>query len=305
MTVTAGTPSFEELFDPAFLARLPALSLRVAQAQKGGRLADQRTAARGQGTDFSDFKPYVAGDDLRGIDWNIYRRLGKTFVRVFEERQDLPVYLLVDISGSMFVEVTPRIGAALRTALAVGAVALERSDAVSLLPFADAAAWRLRGLSGRANVARLAHALAEARPDGGTGLAAALTQVGAMKLRRGLVVVVSDFFDPAGIETVTRALGRLPHRLLLAQIVRAQDADPTLDPELAGDVLIDDGEGDAAVSLAITPQTIDRYRALYRDFTETLSGFAASRGAALVRIDADRDVIDQLAPVLGGGTVAL
>ena len=97
-------PSQDELFDPAFLSRLEAFTLRLPFAKRGRRLAEQRTSARGQGTDFKDFKPYVPGDDLRTIDWNIYARLGKTFVRVFEEHHDLPVHILVDCSHSMFVE---------------------------------------------------------------------------------------------------------------------------------------------------------------------------------------------------------
>lgn len=296
------TPDFDALFDPHFLARLSALSLRIAQAQKGGRLADQRTNARGQGSDFADFKPYVAGDDLRSMDWNIYRRLGRLFVRVFEERQDLPVYLLVDVSHSMFVERPPRIAAALRTALAVAGVALAQHDAVTLMPFADDMAVQLRGLSGTAGVARVAQALAGLKPAGdGTGLAAALDRIGAMRLRRGLVVVVSDFFDDGGIGPVVAALERLPHRLLLAQIVKPYDADPALYPDLAGDLLIDDGEGDHAVALAMTPPVIERYVALYRAFQEALAGVASLRGAGLVRIDADRDVIDQLMSLLGGG----
>ncbi len=145
MTLQSG-PTFERLFDPVFLDRVNAFALRIAAAQKGGRLADQRTAARGQGSDFADFKPYVAGDDLRAIDWNIYSRLGKAFVRVFEERQDLPVYLMVDVSRSMFVETPPRINAAMRTALALAAMALGQHDSVSLMPFSDGMAMQLRGL---------------------------------------------------------------------------------------------------------------------------------------------------------------
>lgn len=298
--ITPTSPSFAQLFDPAFLARVSALSLRVAQAQKGGRLADQRTSARGQGSDFADFKPYVAGDDLRTIDWNIYQRLGKTFVRVFEERQDLPVYLLIDVSRSMFVEVPPRIDAASRVALALAAIALEQHDAVSLMPFADEIAVELRRVSGRAGIVRVARALADRRGVGGTGLAAALARLGAMRLRRGLVIVVSDFFDGAGLDRVLDAAGRLPHRLLLAQVVKAYDADPGQHPDLTGDLLVDDGEGREAVSLSITPQAIDRYRELYQNFVDQLVSFAAARGAGLIRVDADRDVLDQLAPLLGG-----
>jgi uncharacterized protein (DUF58 family) len=304
VTLRAG-PSFDALFDPAFLDRVDAFRLRIAAAQKGGRLADQRTAARGQGSDFADFKPYVAGDDLRAIDWNIYSRLGKAFVRVFEERQDLPVYLLLDVSRSMFVEDRPRILPAMQAVMALAATALGQHDAVSLLTVADGMAMALKTVSGKAALVRVARTLADQAPAGRTALAGALTQLAAMRLRRGLVVVVSDFFDDDGIEGVVRALDALPHRLLLVQMTRAEDADPALRSDLTGELVIDDGEQDGGVAVSVTPALLDRYRAAYRDFAATLADCAARHDATLIRLDADSDVIDQLGAVLAGGSVRL
>lgn len=304
MTLRPG-PDFDTLFDPDFLVRAEALALRVEKAQRGGRLADQRTAARGQGSDFVDFKPYVAGDDLRTLDLNIYRRLGKPFVRVFEERQDLPVYMLLDISRSMYVEAAPRILPAMRVVLALAAAALGRHNSISLFPVAADMTVRLKDVSGRVGIARIAEALAGLESAPATALSAALSQLGSMKLRRGLVVVVSDFFDDAGLDAVIDGLSLLPHRLLLVQMTRAYDSDPTLAPDLHGDVILDDGERQAPMRVTITPDLIERYRAAYRRFSDRLDEFAMGRGAHLLRIDADRDVLDQLVPVLGPGGVAL
>lgn len=291
--MTAAPLSFEELFDPDLLARTGALALRVAAAQKGGRLADQRTSARGQGSDFADFKPYVAGDDLRMIDWNIYRRLGKAFVRVFEERQDLPLYLMVDVSGSMLAEAPPRLHAAMRAALALAAIALEHHDSVTLLPFAQEVSTPLRAVSGRAAIARVARALADSPVGGATRLAEAVEQVTRRGLRRGLLVVVSDFFDARGLDAVIAALTRVPHRMLLVQMTMAHDGDPAL----SGDVMIEDGEG-GTIDLTATPALVERYREAYRAFCARLTGLADSRGAGLLRIDAQHDVLDQIAPWL-------
>ncbi|MDQ1155843.1 uncharacterized protein (DUF58 family) [Sphingomonas sp. SORGH_AS 950] len=298
----SSAPGFDELFDPVFLDRVNTLTLRIAAAQKGGRLADQRTSARGQGSDFADFKPYVAGDDLRAIDWNIYRRLGKAFVRVFEERQDLPVYILLDVSRSMFVESPPRIGPAMRTVLALAAVALGQQDAVSLMTVSDDMSTAMKSVSGKGGIARVAHTLADQVALGRSALAGAVARLASMRLRRGLVILVSDFFDDDGLEGVLAGLEALPHRLLLVQMVRASDADPTLLADLDGDVVIEDGEREGA-GMTVTPELIARYRAAYRDFTDRLDAFARRRGATLVRMDADGDVLDQLVPVLTAGSV--
>lgn len=287
----------DDLFDPAFLAGLDRFGLRIAEAQKGGRLADQRTPARGQGADFADFRAYAAGDDLRTIDWNLYRRLGKLFVRVFEERQDLPVHLLVDVSRSMFIESPPRIRAARRVALALAAVALRQHDAVTLLPFADGVATAQRTISGRANIARVAQALAELGPGGRTGLTDAIRRLGAMRMRRGLLVVVSDFFDDDGIEQTLAALRELRHRLLLVQLVKPHDADPVL----GGDVTLDDGEIAGGMPLTITPDLTAAYLRGWRSFNRHITDFAQGQSIGLMRIDADGDVLEQMTAFFADG----
>lgn len=303
--MTASALTFEELFDPDFLARLQQFTLSIARADKGGRLADQKTPARGQGLDFADFKPYVAGDDLRAIDWNIYQRLGRLFVRVFEERQDLPVYVLLDVSRSMFAEEKPRIHAAQQVALALSAVALGQHNSVGLFPFSDALTVQAKGMSGKSNLARVVRALASWQAGGGTALGQAAERLAGMRLRQGLVVVISDFFDEAGLDAVLGSLALLRHRLLLVQLVRPEDADPMLNPAFTGDLVIEDEENGTLLDVTVTPQLIEAYRAQYRAFNAQLTSFATQRGAALTQIDAGRDVLDQLQDLFKAGRLDL
>ncbi|QVK21984.1 DUF58 domain-containing protein [Shewanella dokdonensis] len=185
------------LFDPELLSRIEHLTLSVRNVQLGGRLAEQRTRARGQGLEFADFKPYVAGDDLRAIDWNSYRRLGKVFVRLFEEPQAMPVYFLVDLSASMFSEAqSPRIHAALRCAMALSAIVLSQHDSVAVFALGQQAAQIQRSLSGRGSLPRLAQQLSQVQMLPEANLAAAVQQFASMPLRRGLVVLLSDFLVP-------------------------------------------------------------------------------------------------------------
>ena len=97
-----------ELFDPAFLEAVGRLRLVAHRVARGGRPAEQRSKDMGAGIEFRDFRPYSPGDDFRAIDWNIYRRLGRVFLRLFEELEDLPVYLAPDVSQSLFLESPPR-----------------------------------------------------------------------------------------------------------------------------------------------------------------------------------------------------
>ena len=98
----------EPLFDGEFLDKVQRLRLVARRVAPRGRFAEQASKDRGSGLEFQDYRPYVPGDDLRAIDWNVYRRLGRVFLRLFEELEDLPVYLLPDISGSAWMEDPPR-----------------------------------------------------------------------------------------------------------------------------------------------------------------------------------------------------
>nr|MBP8299391.1 DUF58 domain-containing protein [Planctomycetota bacterium] len=95
------TATAAELFDPAFLRALEGLRILARSVPAGGRHAEQRSRARGQGQEFTDVRPYVAGDDFRTVDWHVFLRLDKVFVRLFLQDEDLPIYFLLDQSASM------------------------------------------------------------------------------------------------------------------------------------------------------------------------------------------------------------
>ena len=89
--MAGGAIDTSELFDPEFLESLGHLRLVARQVPRGGRFAEQRSRDLGSGIEFKDYRPYAPGDDLRGVDWNVYRRLGRVFLRLFEELEDLPL----------------------------------------------------------------------------------------------------------------------------------------------------------------------------------------------------------------------
>lgn len=299
----AASLRFDELFDPDFLEALASFSLCARRVERGGRYAEQPSRARGAGLEFADYKAYVPGDDLRAVDWNVYRRLGRLFVRVFEERQDLPLYLLIDRSRSMYFEQPPRIAAGLRVALALAAIALGQNDRVGLYSFSGAGQMEaeLKPLSGKGWLMAFARRLAELTEAGETDLTDALHRFASRPLRPGLLVLVSDFFDPAGSEALTEALSRSRHRLLLVQVVKETDANPAAQADLRGDLRLRDCETEAAVDLAVTPAVLARYKEIYRAFAEQLTAFARQRGAGLLQLDADRNALEQLEALFVNG----
>lgn len=301
----AAQATFEELFDADYLAALERLALEARRVFRGGRRAEQRSRDRGAGLEFADYKPYVPGDDLRAIDWNIYNRLSRLFVRIFEEYQDLPVHMLVDRSESMYFETPPRIDAGLRAAFGLAHIALSQHDSVGLYSFAAELEVHVRRTAGKNQLMRFGRRLAALDRRSGTRLAAALERMASVPLRRGLLVVISDFFDPDGIDAVIAALTVSRHRLLLVQLMTRADADPMRDDALRGDVRLRDCETGQVVDVTVEPAVVARYREVYRQFNDQLRGFADRRGAGLLRLDADGDVLEQLAGLFTAGRLTV
>jgi len=286
------------MFDPQFLAALQGLRIVARRVPRHGRHAEQRSADLGGGNEFRDYRDYAAGDDLRYVDWNVYRRLRHVVLRLFEELEDLPHYLLPDLSDSMWTEEPPRVVPALRATLALAAISLQQHDRVGVYPFGTELRDRRRPKAGKSRILALAAELADLKPAGGTDLAGALRSLRSLRLRPGLLTVVSDFFDPRGLEPVLDELRLSRHRLLLVPVVRASDRDPVL----AGDVRVRDCETGAAEDLTITPAVLDRYRAAYAAFDSRLREFAQERHAGLLRLDADGDVLTQLGALFPDGS---
>ena len=293
--------TFDELFDPDFLTSLTRLSITARRVAAGGRFGDKLSKDLGAGVEFRDFRAYVPGDDLRRIDWNIYRRLGRVFLRLYEEQQDLPLYLMPDLSASMYADDSRRVKAALKAALALAAISMNQNDSAGLVPFGDDLEVVTRARSGKAGIMRFARHLAGLEPRQNTDLATSLKRLDSLNLRPGLLVIVSDFFDPSGLAGFAKALGRIRHRILLIQITLASDAEPGLEGELR----LRDAETGEAVDLAITPAVRKRYVEAYDGFCNELAALAKRRRAGLLRLDAERDVALQLATLFESGRLAV
>jgi len=290
-----------ELFDAEFLEALQRLHIHARRVARGGRHAEQCSRDLGTGIEFRDYRPYVPGDDIRAIDWTIYQRLGKVFLRLFEEFEDLPVYLMPDVSSSMYLETPPRAQAGLRTALALASIALNQHDTVGLLPFGADLSVALRPQSGKGRLMRFAKVMSELQPAGSTDLQRSVRTLQALGLREGLVVLISDFFDPTGAEGVLAALRRMRHRILLVQLVRPSDRDPGL----LGDLQLRDCESGAVEDVSATPAVLERYRAAYDDFQKQLADFANRRGIGILQLDVEQDVLGQMATLFESGRMAV
>lgn len=223
---------------------------------------------------FADYRPYSPGDDTRHLDWGTYLRLDRLILRLFEEEADLPVYVFLDVSGSMACGEPPKFEFARRFAAALAYVALVNHDRVSVVAFADGIVEEMPARRGRSQVWRILHFLQRLRPAGETGLQPAVRRFFGTRRTRGLVLLISDFLDRAGFESGVQSVRGQRHDV---QVVHVTSPDET-SPALAEEVLLVDAEREESLQVLATPELLEAYRREFERHRLDIEGSCRAHG---------------------------
>src|SRR6266446_7395943 len=162
------------LLDPQFLARLEQLELVSRKIFTGAIKGERRSKRKGQSVEFADYKNYVKGDDLRHLDWNLYARLDRLFIRLFQEEEDLHFYVLIDNSLSMDFGSPTKLHYARQIAAALAFVGLCNMDRVVIEVFNDRLTQSMPAARGRRSLWRVMDFLQKIEPAGPSDLRRAL-----------------------------------------------------------------------------------------------------------------------------------
>src|SRR6266581_1698946 len=261
------------LLTPELLRRLEQFQLLAARRAKSSARGERRSRARGQSVEFADYRNYTHGDDFRYLDWNLYGRLERLFLKLYEEERELPVRIFLDASESMSFGEPRKFDFARQVAAAIGYVALCGFDRVSIVSFPNAE----RGLpsaatNGGAPSAEMPPAESAAR--GPANLNQALRR-GALEARQaGLAVVLSDFLDPAGYEPGLSALVGRGFQVDAVQIFAPDE----LNPATYGDLRLVDAETGAVQEVTFGRYRLKAYQQTVRNFCQRLREFCTGRG---------------------------
>src|SRR4051795_12484374 len=194
------------LLDPDFLARLEQLELVSRKIFLGRMKGERRSKRKGQSVEFADYRNYVVGDDLRFLDWNLFGRLDKLFIRLFMEEEDLHFYLLIDNSLSMDFGSPSKLHYAKQVAAALGFIGLVNMDRVVVEAFNDRLTQSMPAARGRRSLWRLMDFLQKLEPAGPSDLRQALRTFSLKSSGKGIVVLLSDLMDKGGYEDALRYL---------------------------------------------------------------------------------------------------
>lgn len=280
----------DELLSPELSSRLERLDVRSRKVFQGTLPGERRSKRRGRSVEFDDYRTYVPGDDLRHIDWNVYARLDRLFIKLFREEEDLALHILLDCSASMDAGSPSKLVFAHRVAMALGHLGLASQNRVSVTTFGSRAGYRsLPPTRGRKGVQPMAQFLLEnldLSPDGpgqstGEDFAGALRRFAAGRSGKGVVVLLSDVLIREGYKAGLGMLadtGRAGYDTTCVQILSPGELDPSLEEgRVSGDLHLLDNETGQGAEVTVTPELLEKYRRSVRSYCEELAHFCRSR----------------------------
>jgi uncharacterized protein (DUF58 family) len=244
------------LFDTEFLKKLEHLRLISSRIYHGQGRGEHSTVKIGTSLEFSDYRNYQVGDDFRYIDWNIYSRLDRLFLKVFTAEEDLSIHILLDISQSMAFGDPPKIDYAKRVAAALGYIGLSNLDRVGITTFGAGLKDAMTPRRGRDHFLGLLDYCEQVTCGGDTDFNRSLMEYSFRSKRAGLAVVISDLLDPGGFERGLEALRFARYDVLLLQILDEEE----VRPGYTGPVRLRDLETNQEQRLTIDELLLTRYR---------------------------------------------
>jgi uncharacterized protein (DUF58 family) len=285
--MTAYAPT-TELLPPPLLARLERMELISRKVFRGRLKGERRSKRKGQSVEFADFRNYVPGDDLRFVDWNLYARLDKLYLKLFLEEEDLHVYFLVDSSPSMDFGEPTKFFASKQLAAALAFVGMCRGDRVRI-EFLGAENKTSPILRGRSQLWRMTEFVNSVQPTETFELTDAIKRFCLRATGRGIVVLLTDLMDKNGYESALRVLVGQQMDVFVLQVLSPAE----FDPDLTGDLKLVDCEDNDEAEISVSTAVIKKYKATLAAFVDQARRFCAQRDMTymLTRSDQGADVL--------------
>ncbi len=271
------------------LRALNGLQFVPLRRKPGTATGERRSPRRGRSVEFADYRDYTPGDDPRRVDWNIYARLERPYIKLYEDEEDLTVHVLLDASPSMQWReenqpVSPKWERACQLAVAMSYIALTSGDRLIVETSTRARIGPKRGAAATSAVMEfiereaLPPEMADGRlPAHRSGQGVSLNNWWrryALDARPGLCIVISDFLDADGYAEGLNALGS--SRLDVGVLHTLSPAE--LDPEFAGDLRLRDIETAATQDISLDDAALIQYRQRLNQWTGEIAEFCRRRG---------------------------
>lgn len=276
------------VFDKGFFDKLNTLKMSLNMRLSQGMSGIRKSSAKGSSVEFSDFREYMLGDDIRRIDWNAYGRTDKLYIKQFMEEKEGIFQIFVDTSRSMCFGEPPKSTMALQIAGALSYIVLNNLDRIYINEMKENSLTKGTGVTGASAFSHVLNDLNRIAFDGKTTLNKTIlsrpVQVG------GVSIIISDFFDESGIEEALRYLAYRKQTIVLIQVLAKEEVEVNYE----GTLNMMDMETNERVKITMSNATIKKYKEQLAAMQEKLENLARKYGAKYVSIRSDESLVNAM-----------
>ncbi len=279
----------DDLLDSGLMAKLDRMDILSRKIFAGKLQGERRSKKRGISVEFADYRHYTHGDDLRFIDWNIYARLDKLFLKLFLEEEDLSLIIALDLSSSMDWGNPGKFNFCRRLAMALGYIGLVNHNRVSLYGFNSEGVLPLTSLRGRRRTREIGSWLLDLEPGGQSGFEAAMRSIALGRQGKGVMIILSDFLLKEGYEKGLRYLAGGGYDTFCIQTLCPEEVDPGKHG-LSGDLRLTDLEDDDTAEVTVNAALLRKYKENLDAWCGRLREFCVRRGMSHLTVDTGVDM---------------
>ena len=280
-------PQLTTLFGNDVLDRLERLRISSRRRFTSKSRGEHLTGRGGASIEFSDYRDYAPGDDVRFVDWNVFARLNRPYLKLYHQEEEMHVVLLVDASASMGFE--GKLERARQLAGAFGVMGLRGSERVSVGSFNSAAGavGRLPPCSGRASMTKVLRFIEQVQPGGDAPVEAGIETFLKYHVGRGIVVVLSDFLTFGDLRRAFNLLFSSGLELMAVQVLGPTE----IDPDVTGDLRMVDCETQATLDVTSVNDLVDLYQEYRLAYERRLAVLSQQRSGRFLSIGSE-DALD-------------
>lgn len=284
----------QPLLSPQLIAQLERMELVSRKIFRGRMKGERRSQRKGQSVEFADFRNYVPGDDLRFVDWNLYARLEKLFLKIFLEEEDLHFFSLIDASPSMEFGDPTKLYYAKQLAAALGYIGLCRSDRVKIDTLGAEQSEAAPVLRGRHSLWRMLDYLDTMQAGPAVSMSEGIRRFCIRNSGKGILVLLTDLMDKEGYESALRMLVAQQMDVYVVHILSREE----LEPDLKGDLKLVDCEDADSAEITVSRPLLQKYERTLRSFVEGARDFCNRREITYLMTSTDQPVEQMVSHVL-------
>ena len=264
----------QSFLDEDFLRKLERLKIVAQKGIKGPAKGEHKSWRSGTSLEFLDYRKYQVGDDFRYVDWNVYGRLDRLFLKLFRAEEDLSIHIILDMSRSMGSGNPPKEIYAKKVAAGLGYIGLANLDRVGVTSFTDSLGDSQSPQRGRQVYQSILKYLLALKPEGRTDFSSCLSEYASACKQPGIAIILSDLLDTKGIEKGLEALRYRKFDITLIQVLDREE----LFPSSSGYLLLNEVETHETKKITLDGALLAIYREKMRDFLDRIKDYCMGNG---------------------------